>query len=41
MIDRSYSVLAAGILTGVDDLITSNDVENLAEFPYLAAPHGE
>ena len=41
VIDRSYSVLAAGILTGVDDLITANDVENLADFPYLAAPHGE
>ena len=41
VIDRSYSVLAAGILTGVDDLVTANDVENLADFPYLAAPHGE
>jgi hypothetical protein len=41
VIDRSYSVLAAGVLTGVDDLITANDVANLAEFPYLAAPHGE
>jgi len=38
VIDRSYSVLAAGILTGVDDTITSNDVENLDEFPYLAPP---
>lgn len=41
VIDRSYSVLAAGILTGVDDTITANDVEFLDSFPYLAAPHGE
>ncbi|MFT6395370.1 MAG: hypothetical protein ACJAYU_000112 [Bradymonadia bacterium] len=41
VIDRSYSVLAAGILTGVDDLITANDVPNLDTFPYLAGPQGE
>ncbi|MFT4704141.1 MAG: hypothetical protein ACI81R_001837 [Bradymonadia bacterium] len=38
VIDRSYSVLAAGILTGVDDTITANDVVNSEAFPYLAAP---
>ncbi len=41
VIDRSYSVLAAGILSGVDDLITANDVQNLDGFPYFAAPQGE
>jgi len=41
VIDRSYSVLAAGLLTGVDDTITANDREFLEDFPYLAAPHGE
>ncbi len=38
VIDRSYSVLAAGIFTGVDDTITENDVAFLDEFPYLAPP---
>ncbi|MFN3202905.1 MAG: hypothetical protein ACE366_31220 [Bradymonadia bacterium] len=38
VIDRSYSVLAAGILTGVDDTITENDVPNPEGFPYLAGP---
>lgn len=39
VIERSYSVLAAGLLTGVDDTITENDKENLDEFPFLATPH--
>jgi hypothetical protein len=39
IIDRSYSVLAAGVLTGVDDTITENDEEFSDEFPFLAAPH--
>lgn len=39
VIDRSYSVLAAGILTGVDDTITKDDAEHdIATFPWLAAP---
>lgn len=39
VIDRSYSVLAAGILTGVDDTITEDDAEHdLTTFPWLAAP---
>lgn len=39
VIDRSYSVLAAGILTGVDDTITKDDAEHdLTTFPWLAAP---
>jgi hypothetical protein len=37
--DRSYSVLAAGALAGVTDGVDANDVEYLAEFPYLAAPN--
>jgi hypothetical protein len=39
VIDRSYSVLAAGILTGVDDTITANDKSFSDDFPFLAAPH--
>jgi len=39
VIERSYSLLAAGLLTGVDDTITENDKENADEFPFLAAPH--
>jgi predicted small lipoprotein YifL len=39
VIDRSYSVLAAGILTGVDDTITEDDAEHDPNvFPFLAAP---
>ena len=37
VIDRSYSVLAAGILTGVDDTITSDGRDHsISEFPWLA-----
>ena len=39
VIERSYSVLAAGLLAGVDDSITENDKENSNEFPFLALPH--
>ncbi|MCB9615495.1 MAG: DUF4331 family protein [Sandaracinus sp.] len=39
VIDRSYSVLAAGILTGVDDTITTDDATHDPDtFPFLAAP---
>lgn len=39
VIDRSYSVLAAGILTGIDDTITEDDaVHSATTFPFLAAP---
>lgn len=39
VIDRSYSVLAAGILTGVDDTITKDDADHdPTTFPWLAAP---
>lgn len=39
VIERSYSLLAAGLLTGVDDTITENDKENSDEFPFLPSPH--
>tara|TARA_R110002096_G_scaffold42143_4_gene113671 strand:- start:100226 stop:100837 length:612 start_codon:yes stop_codon:yes gene_type:complete len=38
VIDRSYSVLAAGILTGIDDTITSGDCAPTSTFPFLCAP---
>lgn len=38
VIDRSYSVLAAGILTGVDDTIAMDDGDHSGGFPFLAAP---
>jgi hypothetical protein len=38
IIDRSYSVLAAGILTGVDDTIAADDCSFSATFPFLCAP---
>jgi hypothetical protein len=38
IIDRSYSVLAAGILSGVDDTITADDCTHSSEFPFLCAP---
>ncbi len=39
VIARSYSVLAAGALSGVDDTITEDDAEHDAStFPFLAAP---
>ena len=37
-IERSYSVLAAGILAGVNDGVTEDDATPLAGFPFLAAP---
>jgi len=39
VIERSYSVLAAGILSGVDDGVTENDADFSDEFPFLAEPH--
>lgn len=39
VIERSYSVLAAGILEGVDDTIEADDAEHDPNvFPFLAAP---
>lgn len=40
VIDRSYSVLAAGLLTGVNDGLTedADAVHDPANFPFLAAP---
>lgn len=38
IIDRSYSVLAAGILTGVDDTIAADDCTPSESFPFLCAP---
>lgn len=41
IIDRSYSVLAAGILTGVDDTIANDDAaHDVDTFPFLA-PYAE
>lgn len=41
VIERSYSVLAAGILAGVDDGVTADDGAHSAEFPFLAEASGE
>lgn len=38
IIDRSYSVLAAGVLTGVDDTIAADDCSFSATFPFLCTP---
>jgi len=38
VIETSYSALAAGLLAGVDDGISEDDVAPLADFPYVAAP---
>lgn len=38
VIERSYSVLAAGILAGIDDGITQDDGEQTEAFPFLGAP---
>ena len=38
VIERSYSVLAAGVLTGVDDTITADDGVQTATFPFLGPP---
>jgi len=37
VIERSYSVLAAGTLTGIDDGITADDGAQTNEFPFLGA----
>jgi hypothetical protein len=40
IIDRSYSVLAAGALTGIDDTITSDGANHDPDvFPFLASPN--
>jgi len=38
VIERSYSALAAGLLAGVDDGVTSDDGQLLETFPFLSAP---
>ena len=38
VIETSYSALAAGTLTGIDDKITISDAAKGETFPYLAAP---
>lgn len=38
VIERSYSVLAAGALEGVDDTITADDGAQSDEFPFLGPP---
>jgi len=38
VIERSYSVLAAGLLVGIDDGITRDDGEQTEAFPFLGAP---
>jgi len=38
VIERSYSVLAAGVLAGVDDTITADDCTHSATFPFLCSP---
>lgn len=40
VIERSYSVLAAGVLTGIDDTITSDGADHDPDtFPFLASPN--
>jgi hypothetical protein len=39
VIETSYSVLAAGALSGVDDTIAISESAKGTTFPYLAAPH--
>jgi hypothetical protein len=39
VIDTTYSVLAAGVLSGVDDGVSANDATVSDTFPYLAEPH--
>lgn len=38
VIERSYSVLAAGILAGIDDGVTEDDGIQTADFPFLGEP---
>jgi hypothetical protein len=39
VIERSYSVLAAGVLVGVDDGVPTDDVQhNIDVFPFIAPP---
>jgi hypothetical protein len=39
VIERSYSVLAAGALAGIDDGITADDGVQTEAFPFLGAPN--
>jgi len=40
VVERSYSVLAAGALTGIDDLVTGDSRDHsVTEFPFLAGPN--
>ena len=40
VVERSFSVLAAGALTGIDDLVTGDARDHSAtEFPFLAGPN--
>ena len=38
VIERSYSLLAAGILAGIDDGVVGDDVEHLDGFPFVGEP---
>lgn len=40
VVERSFSVLAAGTLTGIDDLVTGDEGDHSADvFPFLAGPN--
>ena len=40
VVERSYSVLAAGALTGIDDLVTGDARDHSPDvFPFLAGPN--
>lgn len=40
VVERSFSVLAAGTLTGIDDLVTGDERDHSADvFPFLAGPN--
>ena len=39
VIERSYSILTTGALSGVDDTITEDDGVQTDEFPFLGAPN--
>lgn len=40
VVERSFSVLAAGTLTGIDDLVTGDDGNHSVDvFPFLAGPN--
>jgi len=40
VVERSFSVLAAGTLTGIDDLVTGDEGDHSVDvFPFLAGPN--